>query len=49
MKGVKIDMTLPADAVNFIDDEKLQGLVSDVKEDLPRARELFKKALNKEA
>ena len=49
MKGVKIDMTLPEDAVNFIDDEKLQNLVSDTKEDLPRARELFKKALNKEA
>ncbi len=49
MKGVRIDMTLPDDAVNFIDDEKLQNLVSDTKEDLPRARELFKKALNKEA
>ena len=49
MKGVKIDMTLPDDAVNFIDDEKLQNLVSNTKEDLPRARELFKKALNKEA
>lgn len=49
MKGVKIDMTLPEDAVNFIDDEKLQYLVSNTKEDLPRARELFKKALNKEA
>lgn len=49
MKGVKIDMTLPEDAVNFIDDDKLQNLIANTKEDLPRARELFKKALNKEA
>ena len=49
MKGVKINMQLPDDAVNFIDDAKLQNLISGTKEDLPRARELFKKALNKEA
>ena len=49
MKGVKINMQLPEDAVNFIDDAKLQSLLSETKEDLPRARELFKKALNKEA
>lgn len=49
MKGVKINMQLPSDAVNFIDDAKLQSLLSNTQEDLPRARELFKKALNKEA
>ena len=49
MKGVKINMQLPDDAVNFIDDAKLQHLIANTKEDLPRARELFKKALNKEA
>lgn len=47
IKGVKINMELPADAVNFIDDEKLQDLLANTKEDLPRARELFKKALDK--
>ncbi len=47
IKGVKINMELPADAVNFIDDEKLQNLLANTKEDLPRARELFKKALDK--
>lgn len=47
IKGVKINMELPADAVNFIDDDKLQGLLAQTKEDLPRARELFKKALDK--
>lgn len=47
IKGVKINMELPADAVNFIDDEKLQSLLANTKEDLPRARELFKKALDK--
>ena len=40
-------MELSANAVDFIDDEKLQRLVSVTKEDLPRARELFKKALDK--
>ena len=47
IKGVKINMELPADAVNFIDDDKLPGLLAETKEDLPRARELFKKALDK--
>lgn len=47
IKGVKINMELPEDAVNFIDDEKLQNLLAQTKEDLPRARELFRKALNK--
>ena len=47
IKGVKINMELPADAVNFIDDEKLQNLLANTQEDLPRARELFKKALDK--
>ena len=47
IKGVKINMELPADAVNFIDDEKLQDLLANTKEDLPKARELFKKALDK--
>ena len=47
IKGVKINMELPADAVNFIDDDKLQGLLAETQEDLPRARELFKKALDK--
>lgn len=49
MKGVKINMQLPDDAVNFIDDAKLQSLLSETKEDLPKAREIFKKSLNKEA
>lgn len=48
IKGVKVDMTLPEDAVNFIDDEKLQSLIAGTGEDLPRAREIFKKSLNKE-
>ena len=42
-----MDMKLSANAVNFIDDAKLQGLLESSKEDLPRARELFKKALDK--
>ena len=40
-------MQLSANAVNFIDDEKLQHLVKNTKEDLEKARELFKKALDK--
>ena len=36
MKGVKINMQLPDDAVNFIDDAKLQHLIANTKEDLPR-------------
>ena len=47
MKNVKLNMELSANAVNFIDDEKLQQLVKNTEEDLPRARELFKKALDK--
>ena len=47
MKGIKMDMKLSANAVNFIDDAKLQNLLEDSREDLPRARELFKKALDK--
>ena len=47
MKGIKMDMKLSANAVNFIDDAKLQNLLENSKEDLPRARELFKKALDK--
>ena len=47
MKNIKLNMELSANAVDFIDDEKLQRLVSVTKEDLPRARELFKKALDK--
>ena len=42
-----MDMKLSANAVNFIDDAKLQNLLENSKEDLPRARELFKKALDK--
>ncbi len=42
-----MDMKLSANAVNFIDDAKLQGLLENSREDLPRARELFKKALDK--
>ena len=42
-----MDMKLSANAVNFIDDAKLQNLLADSHEDLPRARELFKKALDK--
>ena len=42
-----MDMKLSANAVNFIDDAKLQNLLEDSREDLPRARELFKKALDK--
>ena len=40
-------MQLSANAVNFIDDEKLQHLVNNTKEDLEKARELYKKALDK--
>ena len=47
MNGVKINMELSANAVNFIDDAKLQSLLKETKEDLPRAREIFKKALDK--
>lgn len=47
IKGVKINMELSAGAVNFIDDNKLQSLLKDTKEDLVRARELFRKALDK--
>ena len=42
-----MDMKLSANAVNFIDDAKLQSLLETQQEDLPRARELFKKALDK--
>ena len=42
-----MDMKLSANAVNFIDDAKLQNLLENSHEDLPRARELFKKALDK--
>lgn len=42
-----MDMKLSANAVNFIDDAKLQNLLENSQEDLPRARELFKKALDK--
>ena len=41
-------MELSKNAVNFIDDNKLQHLLAETKEDLPRARELFKKALSKQ-
>jgi Thiamine biosynthesis enzyme ThiH and related uncharacterized enzymes len=34
--------------INFIDDDKLQTLLKENKEDLVKAREIFKKALNKE-
>ena len=37
MKNVKINMQLSANAVNFIDDEKLQHLVKNTKEDLEKA------------
>ena len=47
MNGVKINMELSVNAVNFIDDAKLQSLLKETKEDLPRARELFRKALDK--
>lgn len=47
MNGVTINMELSANAVNFIDDAKLQSLLKETKEDLPRARELFRKALDK--
>lgn len=47
MNGVKINMELSANAVNFIDDAKLQSLLKETKEDLPRAREIFRKALDK--
>ena len=42
-----MDMKLSANAVNFIDEAKLQSLLETQQEDLPRARELFKKALDK--
>lgn len=41
-------MKLSANAVDFIDDALLQELVADTREDLPRAREIFRKSLNKE-
>lgn len=48
MKNLKLDMKLSSNAVDFIDDAKLQALVADTREDLPRAREIFRKSLNKE-
>ena len=35
MNGVKLNMELSSNAVNFIDDEKLQKLLVQTKEDLP--------------
>ena len=43
---MKMNMSLSADAKDFIDVEKLETLISNTKEDLPRAREIFKKALD---
>ena len=45
---MKMNMSLTADAKDFIDVEKLETLISNTKEDLPRAREIFKKALDKQ-
>ncbi|MEF9986293.1 MAG: [FeFe] hydrogenase H-cluster radical SAM maturase HydG [Bacteroidales bacterium] len=41
-------MELTKDAVDFIDDNLLQSLIKNTKEDLPKAREIFAKSLNKQ-
>lgn len=49
MKGIKLNMELSKNAVDFIDNDKIESLIADTKEDLVRAREIFAKSLNKEA
>ena len=44
-----MDFTLPADAVDFIDTEKLEGMVAGMKEDPVAVREVIAKSLRKEA
>lgn len=44
-----MDMTLPEDAVDFIDDDKLDAMVVSMKEDAVRVREIIVKSLRKEA
>ncbi len=45
----KMDTTLPADAVDFIDDAKLEGLVAGMHEDAEAVRRVIAKSLRKEA
>lgn len=44
-----MDTTLPADAVDFIDDAKLESMVAGMKEDPVRVREVIAKSLKKQA
>jgi len=44
-----MDTTLPADAVDFIDDNKLEGLVAGMHEDPEAVRRVIAKSLRKEA
>lgn len=44
-----MDTTLPADAVDFIDDNKLEGLVAGMHEDPEAVRQVIAKSLRKEA
>lgn len=43
-----MDMTLPADAVDFINDEQLEGLVAGLHEDATAVRQVIAKSLRKE-
>ncbi len=45
----KMDTTLPADAVDFIDEAKLEGLVAGMREDPVAVRAVIAKSLRKEA
>ncbi len=45
----KMDTTLPADAVDFIDDSKLEGLLAGMHEDPVAVRAVIAKSLRKEA
>lgn len=47
MRGIKLNMELSKNAVDFIDNEKIESLISNTKEDLVAAREIFAKALDK--
>ena len=45
----KMDTTLPADAVDFIDDAKLEAMVAGMREDPAAVRAVIAKSLRKEA
>lgn len=44
-----MDRTLPKDAVDFIDDAKIQALIDNTVEDKTKVREIIKKSLSKQA